>query len=117
LPLDGLDTLVVAAWHQGPLTEAAHVVLPMAAWAEVDGTFTNKAGLVQRIRAAIPAVGDALPGWEILSHLARRLGAVMEFDGAKAVFTDAKAKLPFMAAAAWGRPILPVQMRFANSKG
>ena len=44
-------------------------------WAEVDGTFTNRLGMVQRVRAAVPPAGDALPGWEILSHLARKLGA------------------------------------------
>ena len=58
---------------------AAHVALPLAEWAEVDGTFTNRLGMVQRVRAAMPPAGDSLPGWEILSHLARKLGATMEF--------------------------------------
>ena len=61
-----------------------------------------------------PPAGDALPGWEILSHLARKLGATMEFVEAKAVFAEAKQKLPFMKDADWGRPMLPVQLRFAE---
>ena len=53
-----------------PVADAAQVVLPLAAWAEVDGTFTNNWGWCSA--SGRPAAGgDSLPGWEILSHLAR----------------------------------------------
>jgi NADH-quinone oxidoreductase subunit G len=117
MPLGKLGALVVLSTHNDPLVNAAHVALPMAAWAEVDGTFTNRQGMVQRIRAAVPPAGDALPGWEILCHLGRRLGAAMDFANPKAVFTEAKQKLAFMKDADWGRTLLPVQMRFATSRG
>ncbi len=73
--------------------------------------------MVQRVRAAVPAAGDALPGWDILSHLARKLGATMDFSDAKTVFAEAKSKLPFMKDADWGRVQLPLQLRFAGSRG
>lgn len=117
LPVDKLDALVILAAHTNPLVEAAHVVLPLAAWAEVDGTFTNRQGRVQRIRSAIPPAGDALPGWDILSHLAHKMGMAMDFTSAKQVFMEAREKLPYMKGADWGRPFLPVQLRFANSRG
>ena len=117
LPLSGLDGLVVAAAHNGPLTEAAHVVLPLADWAECDGTFTNKLGMVQRIRAALPPPGDALPGWDVLAHLAHKMGIAMDYTTAKQVFLEAREKLGFMRGADWGRPFLPVQLRFANTRG
>jgi NADH-quinone oxidoreductase subunit G len=117
MPLERLEALVVLSAHQGPLVDAAHVALPLCDWAEVDGTFANRQGMVQRIRAAVPPAGDALPGWEILSHLARKLGATMDLQSAKAVFIEAKQKLPFMKDADWGRAMLPVQLRFANSRG
>ena len=117
LPLDKLKTLVVVGTHRGPLADAAQVALPLCEWAEADGTFTNRLGMVQRVRAAVPAAGDSLPGWEILSHLARKLGATMDFTEAKAVFAEAKSKLPFMKDADWGRVQLPVQLRFAGSRG
>ncbi len=117
LPLDRVESVVTLASRETALTLASKIVLPLAAWAEVDGTFTNKQGHVQRIRAAVAAAGDALPGWEILSHLARRLGATMEFTTAKQVFTDAQQRHPFMKGAQWGRPMLPVQLRFADSRG
>ena len=69
------------ATHQGPLVDAAHVALPLAMWAEVDGTITNRQGRVQRLRAgASTPPGEALPGWEILVHLAQRLGVTLELD-------------------------------------
>lgn len=117
LPLGRLTTLVVIGTHRDEVTAAAKVALPLAEWAESDGTFTNRLGMVQRVRAAVPPAGDSLPGWEILSHLARKLGATMEFTEAKTVFAEAKQKLSFMKDAEWGRPLLPVQLRFAGSRG
>jgi NADH-quinone oxidoreductase subunit G len=117
IPVDKLAGLVVLASHATALTDAAHVVLPVAAWAETDGTFTNKLGMVQRIRAAVPPPGDALPGWDALSHLGRKLGWPMDLTSAKQVFLEAREKLGFMRGADWGRPFLPVQLRFANTRG
>jgi NADH-quinone oxidoreductase subunit G len=117
MPLDKLSALVVLSSHNDRLVDAAHVALPLAAWAEVDGTFTNKLGMVQRIRAALPPAGDALPGWEIVTHLARRLGITLDFTTPKSVFNEAKQKLAFMKDAEWGRALLPVQMRFAATRG
>ncbi len=48
----------------------AHVVLPSATFAEMDGTLTNLEGRVQRVRQAIPPVGDSRPGWMILRDVA-----------------------------------------------
>ena len=117
LPVGKLDTLVLLATHQGPLVDAAHVALPLSMWAEVDGTITNRQGRVQRMRPGIEAAGDSLPGWEILVHLGQRLGMTLDLDTAKKVFLEAKAAHAFMKDADWGRPILPVQLRFANTRG
>ncbi len=117
MPLDRLEALVVLSTHKNAVTEAAHVALPLSGWAELDGTFTNKLGMVQRVHAAIPPAGDALAGWDILSNLAHKLGATMDFQSAKAVFTEASSKLPFMKGAEWGRAVRPLQLRFANSRG
>ncbi len=117
LPLDRLRALIAIGTHKDAVINAAHVALPLTEWTEADGTFTNKLGMVQRVRAAVPPAGDSLPGWEILSHLARKVGATMDYQEAKSVFAEAKQKLPFMKEADWGRPMLPVQLRFANSRG
>jgi NADH-quinone oxidoreductase subunit G len=117
LPLAKLDTLVLLATHMGPLAEAAQVVLPLSMWAEVDGTITNRQGRVQRLRPGIEPAGDSLPGWEILLHLGQRLGMTLDLDTAKKVFLQAAGTYRFMNGAEWGRPFLPVQLRFANTRG
>ena len=50
----------------------ADVILPVASFAEKDGTFTNSDRRVQRVRKAIEPPGHARPDWEIVSDLARR---------------------------------------------
>lgn len=50
----------------------ADVVLPAAAFAEKDGSFTNSDRRVQRVRKALEPPGQARPDWAIVSDLARR---------------------------------------------
>ncbi len=52
----------------------ADVVLPSAAFSEVDGTFLSGDGRVHRVRAAVPPPGEALPDWRIFSRLAETMG-------------------------------------------
>jgi Uncharacterized anaerobic dehydrogenase len=62
------------------LPEAAHeaaVLLPIANFAEEEGTFTNLRGRVQRFTQAKPAPGLARPSWLVLGDL---LGALGEQD-------------------------------------
>jgi predicted molibdopterin-dependent oxidoreductase YjgC len=53
----------------------ADLVLPSAAATEVDGSFINGERRPQRVRRAVPPIGNALPDWQILCRLARFLGA------------------------------------------
>jgi predicted molibdopterin-dependent oxidoreductase YjgC len=50
----------------------ADVILPAAAFAEKDGTFTNSDRRVQRVCQAVPAPGQARPDWEIIIDVAKR---------------------------------------------
>ena len=50
----------------------ADVILPAAAFAEKDGTFTNSDRRIQRVRQAIPPPGEARPDWEIVIDVAQR---------------------------------------------
>jgi predicted molibdopterin-dependent oxidoreductase YjgC len=51
----------------------ADVILPAAAWAEKEGTFTNTDRRVQRVRKAIAPRGEARADWQIVSDLAQRI--------------------------------------------
>jgi NADH-quinone oxidoreductase subunit G len=113
----GLEALVVIAAHERALAARAHVALACADWPEVHGTMTNRRGQVQRLRAAFPPIGQALPAWDILVRLAKKLGAAFDYTGPKAVFTEMKQAVPAFAGAEWGRETLTVQLRFATSRG
>jgi len=78
--------IAVMATHEGKELDRAHCVLPVAAWAEVDGTFTNYQRRVQRIRAAVPAQGDAQPRWELAAGLLQRLGQPLAATTSRDVF-------------------------------
>ncbi len=73
--LEKLEFLVVQDIFPNETTEFADVVLPAAAFAEKEGTFTNTERRVQLIRRAFDPPGSTRPDWQILSELARRLGA------------------------------------------
>ena len=72
--LAGKDFVVVQELFQTETTDHADVVFPAASFAEVDGTFTNNAGNVQRVRKAIEPVHQAKPDWMITSLLAKEMG-------------------------------------------
>jgi NADH-quinone oxidoreductase subunit G len=112
-----LAALVVVTTHQGALERAAHVALPAAVWAEAHGTITNRDGRVQRMRAAFDPAGKAMPAWELLAKLARKLGATMEYPYPRAIFKEMVEKVTAFAGAEWGREAQLVQLRFANSRG
>lgn len=76
--LDALDLLVVQDIFLTETAQHADVVLPAASFAEQDGTFTNTERRVQRVRQAVHAPGNALSDWEIISELARRVGAKLQ---------------------------------------
>jgi len=116
-PFDKLSSLLVVTSHQGPLCAAAQVALPLAMWAEVDGTFFNRQGKLQRVRPAITPAGLSRPGWQIAVGLGRGLGATLAYADAKQVFAAACEKVTLMSGAEWGKPEMPVQLRFANSRG
>jgi anaerobic selenocysteine-containing dehydrogenase len=68
-------------------TEFADVVLPAASFAEVDGTYTNNTGFVQRVRQAIEPVNQAKPDWMITSMIAKEMGVEFGYNfSASAVF-------------------------------
>jgi len=75
-----LDFLVVQDIFLTETAQLADVVLPAAAFAEKDGTFTNTERRVQRVRKALDAPGESRLDWEILCDLARRMGYPMDYD-------------------------------------
>lgn len=61
------------------LARAADVVLPAAAFGEVDGTHTNLEGRITPLRQKVTPPGTARPDWMIAAEIAARLGSDMGF--------------------------------------
>ncbi|MCS6915049.1 MAG: 2Fe-2S iron-sulfur cluster-binding protein [Myxococcales bacterium] len=135
--LDRLQLLIVQAVHDTEIVRRAQVILPAAAWAEVDGTFTNAKGMVQRIRRAVDPPGTARPHLELVGLMSQKLGlargqgwqgsprqAFLHMTGAITATLpppDMSGPIPAplrgFARAEWGRDMPPVQLRFANARG
>jgi len=93
--LSKLDFLVVQELFETDTTAFADVVLPAASFAEIDGTFTNNDGFVQRVRQSIPPVNQAKADWMITAQLAAELGMNFGFDmSASAVFGEIAERVP-----------------------
>jgi len=93
--LSRLDFLVVQELFQTETTAHADVVFPAASFAEVDGTYTNNGGLVQRVRQSIPPVHQARPDWTITSQLASALGTDLGFQmSSSTLFLDIARNVP-----------------------
>jgi predicted molibdopterin-dependent oxidoreductase YjgC len=97
-----LEALVVQAANAHPLVESADVVLPGLTFAEKEGTFTNHAGRVQKIRRALDPA-EQLSDGEIFLQLSRRLGMEIPpgpFDPA-AIFAEISATVPAYRGMTW----------------
>jgi NADH-quinone oxidoreductase subunit G len=93
--LSKLDFLVVQELFETETTRHADVVLPAASFAETDGTYTNNAGQVQRVRQSIPPVHQSRPDWMITDLIARSLGTEFDYQlSASRVFQDIARNIP-----------------------
>jgi NADH-quinone oxidoreductase subunit G len=114
--LSKLDFLVVQELFETDTTAFADVVLPAASFAEIDGTYTNNDGFVQRVRQSIAPVNQAKSDWIITAQLAAELGMDFKFElSASAVFLEIAERVPAYAGLRY--PVLkdesnPVQAKY-----
>lgn len=85
---------VIDAYADTPLAAMAHVVLPQAMSLEKDGSFTAYDRTVQRVRAAVPAMGEARSTVDILTRLARRMGYGLSFRNSAQVMDEIARLVP-----------------------
>lgn len=113
----GVDTLIVLSSHMSVTAHQASVLLPVASFAETEGTFTNILHRVQRFEQVLSTKEhprtvtmknsrwdtfgahndrwthgtrrDVRPGWAIIQDVANIMGAGWTFGSAKDVFTHA----------------------------
>ncbi len=69
------DYVICQHWWQPGGGQGVDVVLPAAAFSEMDGTFVNGEGRLRAVRQAVAPPGGALAGWQIIARLAQQMGA------------------------------------------
>jgi formate dehydrogenase major subunit len=81
------------------------VFLPAASVFERDGTFMNSDRRVQRVRAAVPASGEARPDWWIIQQIAHRMDHRSGFDfaDANAIWEEVRTLWPAGAGLSYAR--------------
>ena len=115
------DFVVVQELFETETTAFADVVLPAASFAEVDGTYTNNAGNVQRVRKAIDPLHQSKPDWMITNLIAREMGVDLRVElSASGVFRELANSVPPYEGLRY--PALkdesnPVQAKYSIEKG
>jgi len=103
--LSNLEFLVVQDMFLTETARLADVVLPAASYVESNGTFTSTERRVQAAPQAARSVGDSLPDWTILMHLARRYAPdkaeMWRTASAPAVFEEIARVVPQYAGLSW----------------
>ena len=92
--LDNLDFLVVQEIFMTATASMADLVLPAAAWAEKDGSYTSMERRVQWIDQAVSPVGEAKEGLWIINQIARRMGLDFNYSNASEVLEEINRFIP-----------------------
>jgi len=106
-----LPLLVVQGVLVTDLTRAADFVLPGAACAEKEASYTNDQGRLQGTVRALAPPGEAMEDWQIIANLGRALGVGSDYSSAADVRADIAARFPHnaelagMAALKFGHPL------------
>jgi formate dehydrogenase alpha subunit len=102
--LKGLAFFVVQDIFLTDTAKYADVVLPASSFAEKDGTFTNTERRVQRVRQAIPPIGESKSDWEIVCEIAKRMGkSGFDYTSASQIMEEIRCLTPSYAGITYDR--------------
>ena len=101
--LNHLELLIVQDIFLTETAMLADAVLPSACFAEKDGTFTNPERRVQRVRAAVPAPGQAKADWEIIAEISVKMGYPMSYASAADIMKEINSVTPSYAGITYER--------------
>jgi len=69
-----LPATAYLGWRRNGTAAGAAVVIPVCHPVEMDGSYVNRTGRVQRLRRAATPAGDSLPAWQVVDRLGAALG-------------------------------------------
>ena len=89
------EFIVVQEMFETATTEYADVVLPASSFVEMDGTYTNNTGFVQRVRQSIEPLHQSKADWIITWMIAKEMGVDFGYNyAATAVFKSIADSVP-----------------------
>ena len=94
--ISGLEFSVVSTTHEFEWAQRASILLPMAAWSEEEGTYTNFAGRIQFTGRAAPPPGTSRPLYRLMAEMLRLAGKEAGNDPAT-IFDGIAASIPLYA--------------------
>lgn len=92
--LNQVQTVIYHGTNRSEILDFAKYVLPAATYAEIEGTFTNFQGRVQRIFPAVPPLLESRPTVNILKDLADALQQHIDSADAATIFKQIAAQIP-----------------------
>ena len=98
------EFLAVLDAFETSTSRIAHAVLPIACFAETEGTITNMEGRIQGVHAAADPPGEARPGWQVLAELCARFGFGVSYNSAADVLKEIGLAAPQYARREHGAP-------------
>ncbi len=101
--LSGVQQLIITSATENRFTEAAHVLLAASTHVEDEGTFTQVAGITQRVRRAFPPRGDSQPVWRWAVAIATELGLELKAASSRDIFRALSPAVPELKDYAWDR--------------
>jgi NADH-quinone oxidoreductase subunit G len=95
--LAGARTVIACDQFLTESVKQADVVLPVAGYAEVEGTTTNLEGRVTTVSRKVTPPGTAQPDWVIAADIAYRLGADLGLESPAQIADEIAAAAPAFA--------------------
>ena len=99
--LEKVDFVVVSELFLTPTAQRAHVVFPVASFAEKEGAVTNCERRVQKATRAISPRKGTRPDWEVLQAVAQALGAEWRYRTAEDVYREIARLVPGYQGTSW----------------
>ena len=96
-----LDYVIVMDTDANETGQMANQLWPIAAYPEIDGSFTNFKGRVQRIHSAFPPPGQAMTAIQAIAKLGQELDKTERAHDAKSMFEEMAAEEPAFKGLTW----------------
>ncbi len=98
-----LEFVLYTGAYANPFVDFAHVVLPVAAYAETDGTYTNAERRIQLNRKKVDPPAGVRPAWRVYADLAAKRGAAWAVPSAEGVMGEIAAAVPAYAGVTYAK--------------